>query len=179
MEYVRIPKDRVAILIGTNGEVRKAIEQRTGAKLRIDSKTGDIGVDTSKVFEPIFNLTVMDIVKAIGRGLAPEKALRLLQDDVYLRVLDIRDYAGKNKNRIIRMRSRIIGAKGKTRKTIETITGADISIQGNTVSILGELYEVETAETAIDMLLSGSEHSSVYKYLDRKRKQIKLAHLKA
>ena len=177
MEYIRIPKERVAVLIGKNGEIKKEIEQRTGAKLAIDSGSGEIEVDTSKVFEPIFSLTVMDIIKAIGRGLTPEKALRLLQDGVYLRIVDIREYSGKNRNKIIRLRSRVIGTKGKTRKTIETITGADVSIQGNTIVILGELYEVEIAETAVDMLLNGAEHSSVYKFLEGKRKQLKISHL--
>jgi ribosomal RNA assembly protein len=177
MEYVRIPKDRVAVLIGKNGETKKEIEQRTGARISVDSSEGEVEVDTSKVFEPIFSLTVLDIIKAIGRGLAPEKALRLLQENVYLRIVDIREYAGKNKNRIVRLRSRVIGSKGKTRKTIEKITGADISIQGNTVVILGELYEVEIAETALDMLLNGAEHSSVYRFLEGKRKQLKMAQL--
>ena len=177
MEYVRIPKDRVAVLIGKNGEIKRELEERTGAKLNIDSETGEVEVDTEKVFEAIFHLTVLEIIRAIGRGITPEKALRLLQDGVYLRIVDIKEYAGKNKNRIVRLRSRVIGSKGKTRKTIETVTGADVSIQGNTITILGELYEVEAAETAIDMLLNGAEHSSVYKFLEGKRKQIKMSRL--
>jgi ribosomal RNA assembly protein len=177
MEYIRIPKERVAVLIGTNGEIKREIELRTGAKIAIDSGSGEVEVDTSKVFEPILSLTVMEIIKAIGRGISPDKALRLLQDNVYLRIVDIRDYAGKNKNRIIRMRSRVIGTNGKTRKTIETITGADMSIHGNTIVILGELYEVDIAATAVDMLLNGAEHSSVYKFLEGKRKQLKMSSL--
>ncbi len=177
MDYIKIPKDRVAVLIGTNGEHKKEIEVRTGAKLKIDSESGEIEVNMEKIYEPIFSLTVMEMIRAIGRGIAPEKALRLLQDDVYFRIIDIREYAGKNKNRIVRLRSRVIGTNGKTRRNIEAITGADISIQGNTIAILGELFEVETAEIAMDMLLNGAEHSSVNKFLDRKRRQLKIAHI--
>ena len=83
MEYVRIPKDRVAVLIGKNGEIKRELEERTGAKLNIDSETGEVEVDTEKVFEAIFHLTVLEIIRAIGRGITPEKALRLLQDGTF------------------------------------------------------------------------------------------------
>lgn len=177
METVRIPKDRVAVLIGKDGEVRREIEQRTGAKLKIDSESGEISINTNKVFEPIFNLTVIEMVRAIGRGLAPEKAFRLLQDDVYFRMVDMKEYSGRNKNKLARMRSRIIGTKGKTRHTIETITGVDISIQGNTIVLVGEIFELDIAETAIDMLLNGADHSTVYRFLDNKRRDVKMSRL--
>ncbi|MCX6707311.1 MAG: KH domain-containing protein [Candidatus Woesearchaeota archaeon] len=43
MEYsydIKIPKDRVAVLIGKKGEVKKEIEECTKSKIKIDSKEG-------------------------------------------------------------------------------------------------------------------------------------------
>ena len=41
---LKIPKDRVAVLIGMKGNVKKAIEEETKSKINVDSKEGDIFV---------------------------------------------------------------------------------------------------------------------------------------
>ena len=45
------------------------------------------------------------------------------------------------------------------------MTGCNLAIQGHTVSIISDLEGLEAAKVAISMVLSGSEHGSVYKYL--------------
>jgi ribosomal RNA assembly protein len=96
---------------------------------------------------------------------------------MYLDIIDIRDYAGKSPKHMRRIKARIIGKKGRTRKNIEQLTGAYLSIYGGTVAILSDIEGLETARTAVDMLLSGSEHSMVYRYLERKRREMKMAKL--
>jgi ribosomal RNA assembly protein len=44
---------------------------------------------------------------------------------------------------------------------------------GNTVYVIGTLESLGIAETAVDMLLSGSEHSTVYNFLENKRRGLK------
>ncbi|UCE75255.1 MAG: RNA-processing protein [Methanomassiliicoccales archaeon] len=178
MKYVKIPMERVGVLVGKNGEIKKKIEDETGTTLLIDSKTGDVTVDDSKASDPILILKCADMVKAIGRGFSPKKALRLLDDDIYFTLLDIRDYAGKNQKHVRRVRSRIIGTKGKTRILIEELTGVNVSIYGNTVGVIGESLEMGIAVTAIEMLLSGSEHSAVYSFLEKKKRDMKLAEIR-
>ncbi|PJB21889.1 MAG: RNA-processing protein, partial [Euryarchaeota archaeon CG_4_9_14_3_um_filter_38_12] len=39
---------------------------------------------------------------------------------------------------------------------------------------IGDVEQVQIARKAVDMLLSGSEHSVVYRYLERMRKEINL-----
>ncbi len=39
-EFVRIPKERVAVVIGKKGETKKEIEKRTKTRVEIDSETG-------------------------------------------------------------------------------------------------------------------------------------------
>ena len=172
MWYLRIPKDRIAVLIGTNGKVRKRIEEKTGVTIQIDSKTGEINIDPENA-DPVMALKARDMVKAIGRGFSPERAEALLNEDVYLQIIDIRDYTGKNRNRVRRMRGRVIGRKGKTRRLIEEYSEAEISIYGNTIGIIGDPWALEVAREAIHMLLSGSEHGTVYRFLERKRRELK------
>jgi ribosomal RNA assembly protein len=67
----------------------------------------------------------------------------------------------------------MIGTDGKTRRIIEDLTGADISIHRNYVGVIGDLFELQVAKNSVDMILNGSEHSSVYRYLEHKRREYK------
>ncbi len=170
MRMVKIPGERVAVLIGKNGEVKEAIE-RHGIKLEIDSKTGDVkieGEDSLKEFD------AENVVRAIGRGFSPEKALMLFNDEYYLEILDIRDWAGKKINHVKRLAGRVIGKDGKARRVIEELTGANIAVYGHTVSIIGKIDELELAKRAIEMLLEGANHSRVYRYLEKEKRKRKM-----
>lgn len=167
--HLRIPKERIGALIGKGGATKKRIEENTGVKLLIDSVEGEIEIDHSRAPDPSMAITVESIVKAIGRGFSPEKAMELMEEGTVLEIIDIRDYVGKKPNHIARIKSRVIGSNGKTRRIIEELTGTHISVFGNTVSIIGGTVQVSIASRALDMLMSGSEHSTVYHYLEHNR----------
>lgn len=175
MFYVKIPKERVGVLIGEKGAIKSMIEERSGVKLIIDSNVGDVTIDDTEVEDPVIGLKVRDIVKAIARGFSPQKAFRLFDDEVYFELIDIRDHVGKSAKRIKLMKGRLIGTEGKTRRIIEELTGASVSIYGNTVGIIGKLMAVDTSKRAVEMVLRGSEHSAVYRFLEGKRKEMKQA----
>lgn len=177
MMFVKIPLERVGVLVGKSGEVKKRIEDETGTNINIDSKSGDVTIDDSHAQDPVLTLKCVDMVKAIGRGFSPNKAFRLLSDEVYLTLLDMRDFVGKNQKHVRRVRARIIGSKGKTRRLIEELAGVNVSIYGNTIGVIGESMEMGIAVTAIEMLLKGSEHSAVYSFLEKKRRDIELAEM--
>src|SRR3989344_9640657 len=168
---VRIPKERIAVLIGKEGGIKKELEQQTETRIEVDSKEGDIiihGDDGLKIFE------AREIILAVGRGFNPRTALSLLNMDSVFDVINIKDFA-TTKNSEIRLKSRVIGSEGKTRKLIEELSEAHISIYGKTISLLGRAESVNIAKHAIMMLLRGSPHASVYHWLERKRKTLKTA----
>jgi ribosomal RNA assembly protein len=41
----RIPKDRIAVLIGKRGATRKMLEEASGAGIVVDSESGDVMAD--------------------------------------------------------------------------------------------------------------------------------------
>ena len=174
VHLVKIPQNRVGALIGPEGKTKAELEQRSGCRLYIDGETGEVSVEDEKAFEPILVLKVRDCVRAIGRGFSPDHALRLFQDDTYLDIVDLTDYVGKATKDLERVRARIIGTHGKTRRFIEESCGVEMSILGKTVSIIGEVEEVARAREAVEMILSGAAHGTVYKFLERKRKELRL-----
>ena len=176
MSMLKIPMDRVGSLIGKGGETKKIIEDRTKTAIKVDPD-GEVRIYNRGSEDPLIVMKVTDLVRAVGRGFSPERALRLLDDDEYFEVIDIRDYVGKKSGHVVRMRARVIGTNGKTRRLIEDLTGAFISVYGSSVSIIGNSIQMPVARTAVDMLLRGSEHSTVYKYMERQRGHLRIAEM--
>jgi ribosomal RNA assembly protein len=175
MRLVRIPKDRVGALIGEGGETKQLIERRARVKLDIDTE-GEVNIRDNPN-DPLASLKVMDLVKAIGRGFAPHRAMRLLDEDEYLEIVEIGDFVGKKSDKLSRMRSRLIGTNGKTRRIIEDLTGANMSIYGSTVALIGNSVQLPIAKKAVEMILRGSEHATVYRYLERSRATLRISEM--
>jgi len=167
MEILKIPKERVGVLIGKNGEVKERIEKKSGTKILIDSENGEVTIERGSA-DPLTELKVINIIRAVGRGFSSENALKLFNDEYYFELINIKDYA-KTQKHVIRLKARVIGSRGKTRSIIKELSGAKVSVYGNTVSIIGDVEQAQIARKAVDMLLSGSEHSVVYRYLERMR----------
>ncbi|MGC8960877.1 MAG: KH domain-containing protein, partial [Candidatus Bathyarchaeia archaeon] len=135
-----IPKERVGVLIGRGGKVKEHIEKSLRVNLKVDGSLGSVeveGLDSN----PMSVWRARDVILAIGRGFPPEKAFKLISSDEHLlEVMDLRSILGRSENAIRRVKGRIIGREGKTRRILEEVAGVDISVYGHTVSIIG-LYE--------------------------------------
>ncbi len=173
MKYLKIPMERVPILIGHNGETKNNLEERSGLKIDIDSKLGEIVIDDHKIEDPLIVIKIENIVKAIGRGFSPENAYRLFDDDADFFIFDLYDYVGKKPAHIIRLKSRIIGREGKTKRVLEELTDSKISIYGHTISIISDITRINILKKSIDMLLTGSKHATVYRYVENHIRELR------
>jgi ribosomal RNA assembly protein len=155
--------------------VKEHIEKRLPVELEIDSETGGITINLDKDAEdPSLLFKAKDAVLAIGRGFSPERAYKILQDEYnMLVIIDLREAFGRSQSDIKRVKGRIIGKEGKTRRIIEEMTEAYVSVYGHTVAIIGGIEQAEIAREAISLLIKGSQHATVYKYLQRKRHKLK------
>lgn len=163
---LRVPKERVAVFIGHKGEMKKRLAQDLDATLSVESRDSEVSIrakDSLKLY------VAKDVLKAIARGFNPEIALQLLRADYTFELLDITEYAN-TKDGLMRLKGRVIGAEGKSWKTIETLTETNLSVYGKTVAIIGEISRANTARRAVESLLSGSQHAAVYKWLEKQRR---------
>ena len=174
MKYLKIPKERVGVLIGHNGETKKMIERISKTTLEIDSAEGEVTIDEHETSDPVLGVIVENVVRAIGRGFSPEHAMHLFKDDMDFFIFNLHDYVGKKDSHTKRIKSRIIGTDGKTKRAIENLTGAILSIYGHTVALIADFESMDVAKKAIDMILSGSKHASVYRYVEREMRKIRL-----
>jgi ribosomal RNA assembly protein len=166
-QHVKIPQDRIGVLIGEGGETLRRIEQAAEVRLDVDSENGAVAVE--QVGDPLRGIKGPDIVKAIGRGFPPEDALSLLDDDMRMFELVHIERAARNDNDLQRLKGRLIGKDGRTRELLEELTGATVVIYGSTLGVIGGPTEVDIVRSAVEMILDGAPHGTVYSFLERKR----------
>lgn len=166
---IRIPKERIPVLIGIKGAMKRKIEKQTSTIIEVDSHDGMVSVEGE---DALNLLDAQEIIKAIARGFNPEIAFLLLKQDYAFELIDL-SMLTRNKTDMARVKGRIIGEGGKSRKTIEGLTETYISVYGKTVGVIGEMMGVALAKRALSMLLEGSPHSAVYQMLERQRRKLK------
>lgn len=173
-DYLKIPRERVGVLIGKEGKTKKIIENTTQTILDIDSDEGTITIYPQENMEdPLGIWKTNYIVKAIGRGFNPKTALKLKEDEMYLEVLKLTDAVGKNKKALSRQKGRIIGRNGITKEIITDMADVDMAVYGKTVSLIGRMENIMVAKEAINMILSGSRHKTIYSYLENQKRERK------
>jgi ribosomal RNA assembly protein len=175
VKFVKVPLERVGALIGPEGRTKAAIERRLNVRLLIDSGEGDVTVEPHANADPLAEMKAESVVRALGRGFAPEAAFLLFQDEQYLTLIDLHDFVGRSKDHVRRITARLVGTGGKTRRLVEDLSEAKIVIYGHTVGIIGGFEESNVAREAVEMILTGSEHSTVYRFLEHKRTEQKMA----
>lgn len=172
--YIRIPHDRVGVLIGPDGKVKARIEKTFKVNLIIESESGNVEIvlppeqpDVSIIF------TVANVVKAIGRGFSPDRAMLLGNEDFDISIVDLEERVGPSRSAQERIKGRIIGKKGKSRALIEELTETQMSVYGSTVALIGKVDALPAATEAVMMLIRGKFHKTVYNYLFAYRRQLK------
>ena len=159
---ISIPKERMKILKkNLNNFFKKIKEVYKDFQIEAEDNTILInGEDPIKVYQIYY------IFLAFGRGFSIEDALLLKNEDYRLEIIYVDTYT-KSRNKQIVLKGRVIGEKGKAKKLIEQYTNTKISIYGKTVSIIGKFENVEIAKRAVEMLLEGAKHQTVYRFLEQ------------
>ena len=100
--------------------------------------------------------------------------MRILRnEDTIFDFIDLRGIFGRSESDIRRVKSRVIGANGKTRRLIEELTNANVVVYGHTIGFIGSFEQVDVARNSVQMLINGSQHTTVYRYLQKKRSEFK------
>jgi ribosomal RNA assembly protein len=172
-QIVRVPVERVGAIIGKEGSTKRTLEGDLGVQLSVDSREGVVTVRSQEAgaTDPF---TALRVIEAIGRGFSPQHAKRLLKEGTAFEVIDLRAYAGRSSKSLERIRGRVIGLRGKSRRVIEELTQCHLSVYGRTVAIIGDVAEVQLAAEAVKSLASGSQHRTVYNTLQKARTKRKM-----
>lgn len=171
--FVRVPPERLGVVIGEDGRVKKELEKATATRVTIDNvNSGAIIEPINEGVSPLNILKAQEVIRAMALCFSPEKAFRLLDEGQLLVVIDLREVTD-SPNHLTRIKGRIIGEAGKTRRIIEEATGTYVCVGEGEVAIIGGYEETEVARRAIEMLIEGRPHAAVYKFLEREARRLK------
>ena len=158
--------------MGRNGKVRRRVEKLANVKIDVNSEGIVTITAPEKTEDPVLAWKARDIIRAMARGFSPKNALSLIDDDMQLLVISLREVVGSSQSQMKRVAGRIIGENGRTRRVIEQTTETKISVYGKTVSVIGMSPGLDYARRALDMLIAGAPHSAVYSRLEKMRRDM-------
>lgn len=167
MQQIYIPSERIWVL-RKDRKLLDALERI--CKCTIDVKEEDAVVINAP--DGYGEFVARNILFAFGRGFELQDAEKLLNDDYYFNSIDIGRLLG-NEKRVKQVKARIIGEDGKTKIYIESVSGAKLSIYGDTVSFIGTPSQISEAETAVDILIHGGTHRVAYSKMEAQHRKNK------
>ncbi len=171
VEKFYLDKDRIAVFIGKGGKEKEKFEETLGFKIDINSKNGEVSLENNE--DTLNTFLFSNMISAINHGQNPENALLLMDENIVINFVDVRDYLrNQDKSKLKKIMGRIIGKGGITRGLIEEITKCKISISDSLVCIIGEYENAITVQKAIRMLVEGCAHKTFYSYLEKNKQNI-------
>lgn len=141
---------------------KKQLEEKLKVKLNINGKMVSFEGETLDEF------TAEKVLEAIAFGFSARKSLALINEEMMFKKIHIKSFTNRNLKAI---KSRIIGTRGKTKKTMSEISNCEILIKESDVGILGDSEVIEDVEQAIINLIKGSKQSNMYRYLERRNRE--------
>lgn len=158
------------LFLEKNIEVKRnlaELEKQLKVKIKITGRKAVIEGDAINEYE------ASRVLEAIGIGFSAKQALLLIEEDmVFIRIPIKRISRRKDLETV---RARIIGSEGKTKRTLENVSGCEIVINEHEVGIIGPGEEIEETKTAVTNLIRGTKEANVYRFLERmnaKRKSL-------
>lgn len=173
---IKLNKTRIAVVIGTNGNTKSQIEKEMGVEIGINSKTGECEIKPNREssnYDPLNVLKTEKIIQAINRGFNPKKAMNLSKDNYELEIFNLQSILGRSKKKIKRIKGRVIGRNGEMRRAIERFGECYVSVFGKTIGIIADYENLQIARKAINMLISGTPHHTVLRFLENRFKEKK------
>lgn len=140
---------------------KKKIEKKLSVKIEIKGNKVEISGNELDIY------AAEKVFEALERNFPTETALLLTEEDYMLENLLIKSIT-KKKN-LSTIRARIIGTKGKTLKLISELSDCYLTLNENTVSIIGQAEKIKECINAVKSLILGSKQANVYSYLERAR----------
>jgi len=138
---------------------RKKLEKKLGIEIKNRGK--EVFIHGS----PEAEYAAEKVIEALDFGFPFSVALMIKEQDYLFEVINIKDYT--HKRDMERIRARIIGKKGKTLKTFESLTKCFFELKDNKIGIIGDPEYIKNAQDAVVSIIRGSKQANVYSRLEK------------
>ena len=161
---ILVPPHRMTPLKNAWPQIYPPLVQHLKLQVRMQPHRKTIEMRVSKLTEDSGALQKgEDFCKAFCLGFRVEDCVALLRlDDLYIETFEVKDVKMLSGEHLGRAIGRIAGKDGKTKFAIENATKTRISLEGQTVHILGGFKNIHLAREAVVSLILGSPPGKVY-----------------
>jgi ribosomal RNA assembly protein len=163
MQHLIIPLKRAELL---NKPLLGLIRKRLECSVQLQN-----GNELVIEGDALSEYNAMNVMHAFARGFDFNTACKLLSDDYFFKSINLKEVL-KNENHIRRIKARIIGREGKTKSYVQSVSGVDLMIYGDTVSMIGKVDEIEVALAAINVLLESGMHNKAYTLMEKAKRRM-------
>ncbi len=146
-------------------KISRIIKNREKLEKSLNVKIKNRGKEVSIEGKAENEYVAEKVIGALEFGFPFSMAMLLKEQDFMLEVINVKDYT-KRKD-LERIRARIIGKRGKTLQTLQTLTMCYFEIKGNHVGIIGDPEHIRNAHEAIISIIRGAKQSNVYSFLEK------------
>ena len=164
MQQFLIPAKRAKLL--EDPTLVGSICERLGCEISLRN-----GNEVIIVGEPFDEYNAKNVMQAFARGFDIEATYKLLSDEYFFKSIDLKDIFSK-KDRILGIKARIIGKEGRAKEYMQSISGADLVVYGDTVSMIGTVDELKVIGAAVDILIEGGTHKKAYVVMEKTKKSV-------
>lgn len=164
MEHLLIPQKRAGLL---DEKTLKALAKRLGCRLSLEN-----GNEVIIEGEPYNEYNAKNVLQAFGRGFPLDATYKLLGEDYFFEMINLKDMF-RAKEQMMRVKARIIGKEGRAKEYIESVSGAQLSVYGSSISLIGRIDEIRVATSAIKVLLGGGMHKTAYRIMENEKRKVK------
>jgi rRNA processing protein Krr1/Pno1 len=102
------------------------------------------------------------IIDALSFDFPVDTALLIKNEDFLFEILSIKDHTHRKDMESIR--ARLIGKKGGTLRTLQSLTDCYFELKDNEIGIIGAPEYIENAQKAVISLVQGSKQANVYAF---------------
>ena len=146
-------------------KIVRIIKNRKKLEEKLEVKITNRGKEVTIKGSPENEYVAEKVIQALEFGFPFSAAIEIKEQDLIFEIINIKDHT--NRKDLERVRSRIIGKKGKTLKTLTTLTQCYFELKDNTIGIVGDPEHIKNAQEAIISIIKGSKQTNVYSHLEK------------
>ena len=138
---------------------KEFLEEKLKVEIVITGKKIELNGDAFDEYE------ALRVMEAIDIGFSARTAVQILEEETGFEKLNIKDFTRRKDLEAVR--ARIIGSNGKTKRTLEELSGSKIMIKDNHIGIIGPAESMPATITAITNVVKGTKQANAYYYLEK------------